>query len=86
METAQRVKARRDFIGLAKTRAGCAICGFDEHPAALDFNHFKGEKVADLTKMSTYSWERIFEEIKKCVVLCSNHHRIWTATRQKNGE
>lgn len=73
-----RANTRRALLAKIKVRRGCAVCGYDESPNALDFNHYKGEKVANLTKMTTYSWHRIAEEIAKCVVLCANCHRRWT--------
>lgn len=74
----KRTSARRALLARIKVRAGCAVCGYDDAACALDFNHFKGEKVADLTKMVTYRMDRIVQEIAKCVVLCANCHRRWT--------
>jgi len=62
-----------------KTGLKCSKCGF-EHPAALDFHHTDpNEKKFNISKNKTYfkhNKERLFEEIKKCVVLCANCHRI----------
>jgi hypothetical protein len=55
----------------------CAICG-EDHPAVLDFHHVdesaKSFSMNTATKNGT-KFERIIEEIDKCVVLCSNCHR-----------
>ena len=55
----------------------CAICG-EDHPAVLDFHHVdestKSFTMNTATKNGT-KFERIVEEIEKCVVLCSNCHR-----------
>lgn len=68
----------RYILDKVKTKVGCAMCGFNSHPAALDFNHFKGKKRLDITKMVTYSWDSIKTELAKCVVLCANCHRVYT--------
>ena len=55
----------------------CIICGESE-PICLDFHHTDGtNKDIDVSKMrnSTYSLQKIKEEIEKCVILCSNCHR-----------
>lgn len=60
-----------------KSTLCCAYCGYNEHPAALDFHHVirhpDNEKVYKLA--ANNSWKRLREEIKKCIVLCANCHR-----------
>lgn len=60
-----------------KATLKCINCGYN-HPAALDFHHVimdpNNEKVYRLLANRSYS--RVMEEIKKCVVLCANCHRI----------
>jgi hypothetical protein len=60
-----------------KLRRGCIDCGYNKHPAALDFDHIVGEKKFALSKVSR-SLEALKDEIAKCVVRCSNCHRIRT--------
>lgn len=59
----------------------CIDCNQTYHPAALDFDHVRGEKVAAISKMifDGYSIESIKEEIEKCEIRCANCHRIKTA-------
>ena len=72
----------RAIVGQIKVWEGCSKCGYNDHPAALDFNHrdpatkFKGP-----AEMSTYKGSRIQAEIDKCDVLCANCHRIHTFAR-----
>jgi 5-methylcytosine-specific restriction endonuclease McrA len=58
----------------------CINCGFNSHLAALEFDHIDPKKkyksVSDLLLGS--SWETIQQEVKKCVLLCANCHRIKT--------
>lgn len=62
-----------------KTASGCVECGFNAHPAALDFNHRNPlEKEFTLSKEIWHPWEVIEVEIAKCDILCANCHRIHT--------
>tara|TARA_R110000772_G_scaffold267219_2_gene390731 strand:- start:40 stop:420 length:381 start_codon:yes stop_codon:yes gene_type:complete len=60
-----------------KASLSCAICGFS-HPAVIDFHHVdpatKTASVHVLVGNRRYAAAR--EEIKKCVALCANCHRI----------
>ena len=71
-------------IGELKVKAGCVDCGFNAHPAALDFDHVRGDKFSDVSRMLTYSWERILSEIAKCDVVCANCHRLRTISRPQS--
>ncbi len=60
----------------------CSVCGFDKHPAALDFHHRDGEvKIGDIGTMSRRATKvKLLAEIAKCDVLCANCHRILHAS------
>lgn len=59
-----------------KKKLKCEKCNFS-HPAALDFHHIY-DKTREISGAHQQGWskKRILEEIKKCVVLCANCHRI----------
>jgi len=59
-----------------KATLKCAHCGENE-PVCLDFHHIDpSQKDRDVTKgISSWSYKKIMEEIKKCIVLCANCHR-----------
>lgn len=62
----------------------CFNCGID-HPAVLDFHHVDPtKKDKDLSKFN--SIKRILEEAKKCIVLCSNCHRVLHWNNRHNVE
>jgi hypothetical protein len=70
----------------------CSKCGFDKHPKALDFHHTNPEnKLFDIGKFingrqcNEENKKIIKEEIDKCIVLCSNCHRIYHFFKS-NGE
>lgn len=69
---------RRDLINLIKLTAGCAKCGYNEHPAALDFNHVRGTKLFNISQDPKIAWGKLEAEIAKCEILCANCHRIHT--------
>lgn len=71
--------AFREFLHAYKMERGCSRCGWAEHPAALDFDHVDpNDKDQKLACMFSYSKEKVEAELAKCVVLCSNCHRIKT--------
>lgn len=78
-----RLSARRDFIGQIKTTQGCADCGYNDHPAALQFDHLPGyQKTRGVGNMLGCTIESLLSEIAKCEVVCANCHAIRTALRR----
>ncbi len=75
----RRFRVLIDRVSAIKLAAGCADCGYREHPAALDFDHAGSEKTANVSRLIRLSpWDRIAAEIAKCEVVCANCHRIRT--------
>ncbi len=72
-------KRRKKLKTLAiKYKGGkCHICGYDKCAGALELHHLNKAKksfgIGD--KGYTRSWEKIREELDKCVLLCANCHR-----------
>ena len=59
-----------------KATLKCVNCNFS-HPAALDFHHVDRTNKRDVSALiRDSSYTAAYEEIKKCVVLCANCHRI----------
>lgn len=69
---------RKFWIDKIKTKCGCAECGYNAHPAALDFDHIDPNDKEFLIPrvLSRGNLRRIFKEIRKCRILCANCHRI----------
>jgi transposase len=69
---------RREVKGMLVEEAGgrCLICGYNRHPAALQFHHLDPSKksfglgVRGITR----SLSRLREEAAKCALLCANCH------------
>lgn len=77
---ARQTQRRKYLLGQYKVKCGCADCGWRGHPAALDFDHINPEDKAFHIAQSIAgrSVKGIFEEVRKCRVLCANCHRIHT--------
>lgn len=56
----------------------CYICGYNKCRAALEFHHIdpteKNFIIGNLGRGSI-KWETLLDELRKCVILCSNCHR-----------
>ena len=57
----------------------CELCGYDKCQGALEFHHKdRNEKEFELSQInlnsSIFSIEKIYKEIDKCLLLCSNCH------------
>ena len=71
----RRKEKRREWLDY-KASLSCTKCGFS-HPACMDFHHPPGTKeyvVNDLANNGRF--KLAYKEAAKCVVLCSNCHRI----------
>lgn len=73
------VKERRKKLReLAREYKGgkCSICGYNKSQRALNFHHLdpKQKDFGLSARGLTRSWEKIKQEIDKCVILCANCH------------
>ena len=68
------------LTGEEKMKCGCAHCGYNTDPVALDFHHINRDdkfiSVSSYWRTSMVQFKKIKEEWAKCVVLCANCHRI----------
>ena len=72
--TKHRQKRKTELIRIMGSK--CALCGYDKNIAALDLHHLNPqEKEYQLSSGYCRSIEEDIQEIKKCVLLCSNCHR-----------
>lgn len=64
---------------LIEIKGGCCIdCGYKKNISALEFHHLNPEDKLfgiDIRKCSNLQWDKLVEEVKKCVLLCANCHR-----------
>jgi hypothetical protein len=80
--TSERILKRQAEVNVIKERTPCKDCGSHFPAVCMDFDHM-GNKLKAVSSMirSNASREKIFEEIAKCEVVCSNCHRIRTQNR-----
>ena len=65
----------------------CCICSYKRAISALEFHHINPEeKENNISRMTSnnYQLDKVYEEIKKCVVLCANCHREFHYLQTKN--
>lgn len=73
---------RREFLNTLKNKP-CLDCNQSFPPECMDFDHVRGEKVLGIYQMYTRKMSLLLEEIEKCDLVCSNCHRIRTASRKR---
>jgi len=61
----------------------CSRCSGVFHPAVYDFHHVDPlEKEADPGSLMGRKWKVVKEELDKCILLCSNCHRLTHAEEE----
>jgi len=55
----------------------CVFCGYARYMGALDFHHMDPAKKDFGLSMQglTRSWEKVKQELNKCILVCTNCHR-----------
>lgn len=53
----------------------CSICGYHKYIGSLDFHHIDpSKKEFNISKLRTYSLEKLKIELNKCICVCRNCH------------
>lgn len=78
--TALKQKIISNIVNNLKIKQGCSKCGYNKCAKALEWHHLdKTTKENDLSEFirngDISGFLKYLEEIKKCVLLCSNCHR-----------
>lgn len=63
----------------------CIDCGGTFPPECMQFDHVRGVKVKDVSRMASQSLAVIMAEIAKCDLVCANCHAIRTIARSRRG-
>ena len=80
-------KIRRLYTKLAAIKylgGKCVRCGYDKHPAALEFHHTGREKNFTIGNVANRAWEVVKAELDLCELVCSNCHNIEHSDRFSN--
>jgi hypothetical protein len=82
--TRRHKKLQRERINEIKDSLSCLKCG-ENRNHLLDFHHTDpSQKDFQISQGERYGWERIKQEIDKCIVLCSNCHRDFHYQEKKS--
>ena len=64
-------------LKLVEIKGGkCKCCGFDGHYSALEFHHLDPSKKEFNLSVTNNGWNKLLKEVDKCILLCSNCHRM----------
>ena len=73
------VTKRRAILQRYKQMKGCADCGYNKDGCAMDFDHVDPKsKLFGVATDLRRAWEKTKTEVRKCIVLCANCHRVRT--------
>jgi len=64
----------------------CSDCGGRFPPECMDFDHVRGTKVTEVSRIKRLVGPALMEEIAKCDLVCSNCHRIRTRRRSREAQ
>jgi predicted nucleic acid-binding Zn ribbon protein len=54
----------------------CQVCGYNRYNGALDFHHLDPtKKDKRISRYCYIGWDKLKEELDKCILVCSNCHR-----------
>lgn len=73
----QNARMRRKQICVDIMGGKCQICGYNNNIKALEFHHIHPEeKLFTISENSLRNLEELFTELRKCILVCANCHRI----------
>lgn len=82
----KRIKNAKEYVRNYLNTRFCIDCG-EDNAIVLDFDHVRGEKVSDISRMKENGLKinKIQQEINKCDIRCANCHRKVTDKRIREG-
>ena len=68
---------RKKIFAVEAFGGKCELCGYDKCLEALEFHHLNKEEKEYKPSyiIMRWSWIRAYEELKKCILVCSNCHK-----------
>ena len=81
LKAVQRRRERVRLMAVEYKGGRCQVCGYDRCIEALEFHHLDPtQKDFGIShKGYTRSWEKVKEEVDKCILLCANCRREFHA-------
>ena len=84
----QKYQEKKNIVQEIKSSCSCAKCG-QTRGYFLDFHHINpNEKSDNITRLTSNNskLDKVYDEMKKCIVLCANCHREFHYLQQRNEE
>ena len=77
----QRRRAQIRLMAVEQKGGCCEVCGYRRRNEALEFHHRDPnlKEFGISSKGYARSWEKVKQEIEKCILLCANCHREFHA-------
>ena len=77
LKAVQRRREKVRLMAVSYKGGCCQICSYDRCIEALEFHHLDPtQKDFGISRKGyTRSWEKVKEEVDKCILLCANCHR-----------
>lgn len=77
VEATQKRRNKVKEIAVEYKGGKCSVCGYDRCADALEFHHLDPSQkdFGISSKGYTRSWDKVKEELDKCILVCSNCHR-----------
>lgn len=80
----ERITSNRIYLNELKINTPCKDCNCIFPPEAMDFDHLDATKKSGIVRyFTTFSRERLQQEIDKCELVCAVCHRIRTKMRKQ---
>ena len=76
-EQVARCRKKRKLRAIEIKGGKCIVCGYNKCLRNMEFHHLNpDEKEISLSSknMASKNWDAVLEEVKKCVLVCSNCH------------
>ena len=71
----ERYQRRYLWFNAWKTNKGCSVCGYNKYSGSLDMHHVDNNKEFGIGgAASCMAFKRLWNEMKKCIVICKNCH------------
>lgn len=72
----KRKDRRKYWLNKYKAAKGCQRCDFKGPAYCYDWHHLRDKEFEINSEALLFSLRRLFLEMRKCILLCSNCHRI----------
>jgi len=76
---------RKHWLNKYKEAKGCTRCGVKGPAVIYDWHHIESKSFELNSESILKSLRNLFTEIKKCILVCSNCHRIIHMEERQNG-